>query len=113
MKRKVGFILLALLSVTMCWGASLFFQAQAQARSVTALEGVQYDTALSLADNLKTFLGKDVFIHLRSGITLEGYVKSIGDHLIHLEKLAGKDFYDALVRIEDIGAIEAKFREMK
>jgi hypothetical protein len=44
---------------------------------------------------------------------LQGYVKSVGSGLLHLEKLAGKDFYDALLRIEDISAIEAKFRDMK
>jgi hypothetical protein len=32
---------------------------------------------------------------------------------MHVEKLAGKDFYDALIRIEDITAIEAKFRDLK
>jgi hypothetical protein len=37
----------------------------------------------------------------------------VGDHFLHLERLAGRDFYDALVRIEDISAVEARFREMK
>jgi len=54
-----------------------------------------------------------VVIYLRSGKYFQGHVKAIGDHLIHLEKIAGKDFYDALIRIEDITAIEAKFRDMK
>jgi hypothetical protein len=66
-----------------------------------------------MADNLKAYVGKDVTVHLRSGKTLQGYVKSVGSGLLHLEKLAGKDFYDALLRIEDISAIEAKFRDMK
>lgn len=87
--------------------------AAAQARSAVAVEGAKFDTAGSMKDNLKTFIGKDVVIHLRSGKTLQGYLKSIGDHLIHLEKLAGRDFYDTLIRIEEITAIEAKFREMK
>jgi hypothetical protein len=113
MRRIVRLVLLAVLTVTMCWGASLLFPAQAQAKTVTALEGAKFDTGASLADNLRIYLGKDVFIHLRSGKTLQGYVKSVGNGLVHLEKLAGRDFYDALVRIEDISAIEAKFRNMK
>lgn len=113
MKKKVVFVLVALLSVIMLGGLSLFPQPHAQAKTVTALEGAKFDTAASLIDNIKIYMGKDVIVHLRSGKTLQGYVKSIGDHLLHLEKLAGRDFYDALVRIEDISAIEAKFRDMK
>ena len=42
-----------------------------------------------------------------------GYVKTVGDQAVHLEKLAGRDFYDGLICIDDISAIEAKFRDMK
>jgi hypothetical protein len=115
MKRKDGVALLVVLTIAMCWGMSLFFEAKAQAQQkiMTALEGVGFDTAASLADNIKSFSGKDVFVHLRSGKTVQGYVKSVGNALIHLEKLSGRDFYDALIRIEDISAIEVKFRDMK
>ena len=88
-------------------------QAQAQPRSVTPVEGAKFDALSTMKDNLRMFIGKDVVIHLRSGKSLQGYVKTVGDHLIHIEKLSGKDFYDALIRIEDITAMEAKFREMK
>ena len=115
MKKKIRFCLMAALAVMVCLGISLFFQADAQAqqKKITALEGVKFDNAASLADNIKTFAGRDVFVHLRSGKAIQGYVKSVGNGLLHLEKLAGRDFYDALIRIEDISAIEAKFRDMK
>jgi hypothetical protein len=86
---------------------------RAQQKKVTDLEGVQFNTGASLADNMKAFVGKDVFIHLRSGKTFQGYLKSVGNGLVQLEKLAGREFYDALIRIEDISAVEAKFRDMK
>lgn len=90
------------------------FSMTAQARSVTAVEGAKFDTGSSLKDNLKIYVGKDAVIHLRSGKSFQGYIKTVGDHLIHIEKLAGgRDFYDALIRIEDINAIETKFRDMK
>jgi Na+/H+-dicarboxylate symporter len=115
MKKKVSFGLAAALAVMVCLGVSLFFQtdAQAQQKKVTAVEEAKFDISVPIADNLKTYVGKDVFVHLRSGKTIQGYVKSIGNGLLHLEKLAGRDFYDALIRIEDISAIEAKFRDMK
>jgi hypothetical protein len=113
MKRKVGFVLAVVLALTMCWGVSFFFPSESQARSVVPIEGAKFDTSWSLADNLKGYTGKDVVVHLKSGDTLQGYVKAVGNNLVHLEKLAGKDFYDALIRIEEISAMEAKFREMK
>jgi hypothetical protein len=113
MKRRVRFVCSAILALTLCCGASILFQAEAQPKKATALEGVKFDTAASLADNLKIFAGKDVIIHLRSGKTLQGYVRSVGNGLLHLEKLAARDFYDALVRMEDISAMEAKFRDLK
>jgi hypothetical protein len=113
MKRRVRFVYSAILALTLCCGASIFFQAEAQPKKATALEGVRFDTAASLADNLKIFAGKDVIIHLRSGKTLQGYVRSVGNGLLHLEKLAARDFYDALVRMEDISAMETKFRDLK
>lgn len=113
MKWRVRVALLAGLALTLCWGISLFSQAHAQAKKVTSLEEVKFNTAESFADNLKPYVGKDVIVHLRSGKTIQGYVKSVGNGLLHLEKLAGRDFYDALIRMEDISAIEAKFRDMK
>ncbi len=113
MKKKINPGLMAALAVTL--GASLFFQADAvaQQKKVMALEGVKFETGASLADNVKAFSSRNILVHLRSGKTFEGYVKSVGSRILHLEKLAGRDFYDALMRIDDISAIEAKFRDMK
>ncbi len=116
MKGKVNLVLLAVLALTLVGGTLISCPAgaQAQPKKPTALEGAKFDTGASLVDNLNIHLGKDVLVHLRSGKTFQGYVKSVGNGLLHLEKLAGgRDFYDALIRIEDISAIEAKFRDMK
>jgi hypothetical protein len=54
-----------------------------------------------------------VTVSIVSGKTLTGVVKKVGIHLVHLEKLEGKDYFDALIRIENISAIEARFRNYK
>lgn len=113
MERKVSLALLVVWVLAVCWMVSLYSPSQSQAREVVVVEGSGFDTSSSLTDNLKRHTGKDVFVHLKSGKTLQGYVKSVGSNLLHLEKLAGKDFYDALIRIEEISAMEAKFRELK
>jgi hypothetical protein len=107
------FAVMALATALIMTSPAFVAQASAEAKKPTPVEGAKFDVSFPLKDNLNIFMGKDVHLLLRSGQTIQGYVKSVGDHFVHLEKLAGKDFYDALVRMEDISAIEARFREMK
>jgi len=79
-------------------------------QEVVVIEGMSYNVNASLEDNLKSLVGKKVSVTTASGQTLTGKVKEVGPHLIHLEKLESKEFYDALIRIENISAIEAMFR---
>ena len=78
---------------------------------VVAIEGMSYNVNSSLADNLRSMVGKKVSVTIVSGKTLSGFVKEVGIHLIHLEKLEGKEYFDALIRIENISAVEAMFRK--
>ena len=80
---------------------------------VVAIEGMGYNVDSSMADNLKSLTGKKVYVTLDSGKTLTGIVKEVGNHLVHLEKLDGKDYFDALIRIENISAIDARFRNIQ
>ena len=80
---------------------------------VVAIEGMSYNVNSSLADNLKSLVGKKVSVTIVSGKTLSGFVKKVGNHLIHLEKLGGKEYFDALIRIENICAVEAQFRKIQ
>ena len=76
---------------------------------VVAIEGMSYNVDASLEENLKSLDGKKVSVACVSGKTFSGFVKKVGNHLIHLEKLDGKDYFDALIRIENICAVEAQF----
>jgi hypothetical protein len=113
MKRITMITSAAVLAAFLFTAIFIISAVSAQAKSATAVPGADFQVSFSIKDNLKTFMGKDVLLHLRSGKTFQGYVKSVWDNLVHLEKLAGRDFYDALIRIEDISAIEAKFRDMR
>jgi hypothetical protein len=100
------------IAITVLFSAILFTlpnEAVAKSNAV-AIEGMSYNVNSSLADNLKSLVGKKVSVTIVSGKTISGFVKEVGIHLIHLEKLDGKDFFDALIRIENISAIEAMFR---
>jgi small nuclear ribonucleoprotein (snRNP)-like protein len=92
----------------------LTLPAEVEAKSkVAAIEGMSYNVNSSLVDNLKSLIGKKVNVTVASGKTFSGVVKEVGMHLLHLEKLAGKDYFDALIRIENISAIDAQFRKFQ
>ena len=74
------------------------------------IEEISYNVNSSLADNLKSLIGKKVYVALDSGKTFAGFVKEVGNDLMHLEKLDSKDYFDALLRIENIIAIDTRFR---
>ena len=108
----VGFVGLALAIVFAA--TILMLPAGADAKSeVVAIEGVSYNVNSSLADNLKSLVGKKVYVSLDSGQTFVGFVKEVGNHLMHLEKLEGKDYFDALLRLENIIAIDTRFRDIQ
>ncbi|MGR9052931.1 MAG: hypothetical protein ACU84J_09820, partial [Gammaproteobacteria bacterium] len=81
--------------------------------NMTPVEGVGYSVTSSIADNLRALQGRRVSITLASGTSMTGSVKEVGDHLLHLEKLEGKEFFDALIRLDEISAVDTRFREIK
>jgi len=63
-----------------------------------------------MKDILTEYVGKRVAIKLNSNEELEGTVTKVGDNLVHLSKLSGKDFYDAVVVIDRISAVSMRVR---
>jgi len=66
--------------------------------------------AVTIKDVLQEYMGKRVLVRLESGEDLEGTVTKVGDFVVHISKLSGKDFYDAVIRIERINAVIFKVR---
>lgn len=77
------------------------------------IPGVGYNVSSSLADNLKALVGKKVYVTLDSGQVFAGQVKAVSDQLVHVEKLEGKEYFDALIQIQHISAIDTRFRQLK
>ncbi len=110
--KMVGSAALAL-TILFC-ATVLMLPTQAEAKSkVVAIEGISYHVNSSLADNLGSLIGKKVSVTLDSGQTFTGLVKEVGEHLKKKKKLEGKDYFDALLRIENISAIDTRFRDIK
>jgi hypothetical protein len=55
-------------------------------------------------------IGKRVILRLESGEELEGTVSVVGEHLVQISKLSKRDFFDAFVGIDRIGAVIIRAR---
>ncbi len=112
MGRNAGFFG-AWVMVFACLTGAFVLAAQVMVHAqpgIVEVEGIGYNVNASMADNLKALTGKKVSITLDSGKTLTGSVKAIGGRLLHMEKLEGKEFFDALVRLESISAVDTRIR---
>ncbi len=82
----------------------------ASAKIAGAEEKQGLNPSVSLKDNLVSNTGKRVSIMISSGQSVEGIIEKVGDHFVHIAKLSGKEFYDAVVRIDRIDAVIFKAR---
>ena len=75
--------------------------------STTALyaDRPQLQDDATLTSLLQQLSGKNVEIQLTSGEKLAGTVKQVGQHILLLARLKGRDFFDAYIDVDDIVAI--------
>ncbi|MBI1731709.1 MAG: hypothetical protein HYR49_02935 [Gammaproteobacteria bacterium] len=55
--------------------------------------------------------GNRVTIKLQSGEELSGKVVAVGDSVVQLGELAGREFFDAVIPISSVGAVIVRTRE--
>ena len=60
--------------------------------------------------NLERQVGKRVRLRLLSGGDVEGTVVSVGTAAVHVARLAGMDFFDGVVRLDQIAAVIVRVR---
>ena len=70
----------------------------------------QFDISASMQENLSMLKGKTVTVYLATGQTIIGTVNDVKGNLLHLTKLSQKDFFDALIAIDRISAIDTRVR---
>lgn len=61
----------------------------------------------TLLGNLK---GKRIDLHLKSGKTVRGTVGDVGSHVVQIQKISGKDYYDAYIAIKHVSGIDVQMR---
>jgi hypothetical protein len=65
-------------------------------------------------DSVKSLLarhtGKRVTLVLTTGPELSGVVASVGDQVVHLTALSGREFFDAVVGLDRVSAVVVRVR---
>ena len=76
-------------------------------------EGGPLNASAPLVDNLRQLQqsGKAVELVLENGKSYKGKLGSVGDHAVVVTQIEGREFFDALVLIEDISAVETRARD--
>ncbi len=79
-----------------------------------SLHAEEKKTIVNVSDGIREILtaniGKRIAVKTDSGEAIEGTVASVGNQLVHVEKLTGKDFYDAVICIDKITSVTIKAR---
>jgi hypothetical protein len=88
------------LSLAVCLSAS----------AVAAQDKLEVKSADTVKSVLERHAGKRVGVVLHTGQELTGVVTSVGDKVVHLSELSGREFFDAVVSLDRIGAVVIRTR---
>ncbi len=86
-------------------GGTAWSQQEPTKKAVLMVE--KTDTVRSV---LARQIDKKVTLALAQGQEITGTVRSVGDGVVHLSELSGRDFYDAAVDLQKIAAVIVKVR---
>jgi hypothetical protein len=87
-------------------GAAILVATVGVARADEAVLG----TAGTMRDALGKLAGKDVEIVLTNGKSYRGKVGSVGSETVLVTQIAGKEFYDVLIELDEVAAVEVRVR---
>lgn len=82
----------------------------------TAVAAAAQDGKLEIRDGesiklvLERHVGQRVGLMLREGPEVTGTVVKVGDHVVHLNGLQGREFFDAVIRIDRIDGVTVRVR---
>jgi hypothetical protein len=71
---------------------------------------LELDSPDSIRLNLEKFMGDRVTVNLIGGGELQGIVSKVGATTLYMTELTGKEFFDAVVRLDHISAVTVKMR---
>jgi hypothetical protein len=103
MRRRLGITLLGL-AVLLSGGFAVEAQEPAKKGALVVEKGDSVRAVLA------RHVDKKVTLVLVQGTEMTGTVRLVGEHVVHLSELAGKEFFDAAVDLEKIAAVVVRAR---
>jgi hypothetical protein len=82
----------------------------APARLASAEEKVELKAGSTMREMLAQFTGKRVALRIDEGAELDGTLAMVGEQVLQLTRLAGREYSDAYVRLDSIKAFSIKVR---
>ncbi len=67
-------------------------------------------TAGTMRDALGKLAGKDVEVVLGNGKSYRGKIGTVGNETVLVTQIAGKEFYDVLIELDEVAAVEMRVR---
>ena len=64
----------------------------------------------SIRVNLERFMGERITLSLTGGGELQGVVSKVGVTSLYITELTGREFFDAVVRLDHVSAVVVKKR---
>ncbi len=77
---------------------------------VAAQGKFQIESADTIKSILERQMGRAVRVRLQSGEEVSGTVTKVGDHVVQLSELTGREFFDAVIRLDGITAVILRTR---
>jgi hypothetical protein len=94
----------ALLAATLAFGTASSSRADEPAKAGLTTTGNLRDALAHLGE------GRDVEIVLTNGKSYRGKLGTVGNDTVLLTQIAGKEFYDVLIVLDEISAVELRVR---
>jgi hypothetical protein len=90
--------------------AALLAASTLVASPVSAQDKLEVQKADTVKSVLERQVGKRVSLVLTTGPELTGTIAGVGDQVVHLSQLGGREFFDAVVSLDRISAVVVRTR---
>lgn len=89
------------------WNAVVFTALLGAAMPIAFAQTTDVYTAEdSMKDSLRALEGKQVTIRLKNGQRVKGRLAALGQQLVHIQPVAGREYYAEVLLIDQVAGVE-------
>jgi hypothetical protein len=110
MKGKVWLAVVTVVGLSLIPLAGAWAQAQPAAKPAPQLADIQIHSGDSIKSVLERLVGQDVTLAVANGGEITGKVTKVEALVVHLSRLVGREFFDAVVRLDSVNVVTVRVR---